>query len=598
MANASIAVESKTFNRNKWLYSLGGIGRDMSYTLVATFFLTYVQYSGLNLSVFQFSVIGILLIIGRVWDAVNDPMMGAIIEGTKFKWGKFKPWILIGALSCAVIIVFMFNLRPSGWNFVIFFGVIYFLWELTFTMNDISYWSMMASLTSEPKQRNSLTTLAVVFAGVGAFTASALIPFFTTGNAKQGYSIISIVIAIIFVGCQVMTSVGVKENKSIVIEKEESISVKKLIRVIKGNDQLLWVTLAMLLYNIGSGLLVALGYNFFYMEIGYDGTQVLIFVATFGVCNIGAQAFYPQLAKKFSRNQLLLISLIIISFGYAVLLITGNVPFLPLTLLTLCIFGVFVFVGQAIFYMILTVDLTNTIEYNEYKTGERNESVVFSLRPFMAKLASALQQGIVTLVLVTTAIYGLSQSVSGLEAQKSVFDEMSIADQQTFVSESIADISQMDAIAEEIDMKQAEYDSGELEGEDKANLEQEITDLTNEWVLLNTISDDSLKIEVTELVNGKKVTTEVAFDEVVITEGNSYALIITDAADTSFKDTATSDMRWGLRITITIIPTILILAAYLVLKKKFIINEEKYDEMSIEIQKKREEIAEKLAKSE
>lgn len=589
MNNDNLTPETKLFNKNKWLYSLGGIGRDMSYTLVATFFMTYVQYSGLNLSVFQFSVIGFLLVIGRLWDAVNDPMMGAIIEGSKFKWGKFKPWIFYGAVSCAIVIIFMFNLRPTGWGYVIFFGIIYILWEATFTMNDISYWSMMASLTSEPKQRNSITTFAVVFAGVGAFAASALIPFVTTGNAQQGYGLMAIIIALIFVGCQTMTAFGVKENKALAVQLDEGISVKKMVKVIKNNDQLLWMTLAMLLYNVGSGILVALGYNFFYLEIGYNGTQVMVFVATFGVCNIGAQAFYPMMTKKLSRNKLLTYSLLSTAFGYVVLLMTGNVPFLPLNLFTLCIFGVFVFVGQAIFYMVLTVNLTNTIEYNEYKTGERNESVVFSLRPFMAKLASAIQQGILTIVLVVTAIYGLSQNVSGLEAEKNVFDNLSITEQRQFVTDSINDIALIGAIEADIDALEKDLEDNDYKGEEKANKEQQISDLQTRWVLLSTINNDTLKVNVIETIEGKKQVNEVNFSDVVIEDGKKYELMITDAADNTFKGQATNSMRWGLRLTITILPILFVAASYLVIRKKFIIDEAKYDEMQEAIKKRRAE---------
>ncbi|HHZ11784.1 MAG TPA: hypothetical protein GYA05_03610, partial [Acholeplasmataceae bacterium] len=231
-------TNGKLSKRTKWSYSLGGIGRDMTYQLVATFFLTYVQYA-VGLTPAQFSVIGIILIIGRVWDAVNDPIMGAIIENTKSRWGKFKPWILIGAILTAVVIVFMFNLRPmgnNGWNYVIFFAVIYFLWEIAFTMNDISYWSMLPSLTTDEKERNSVTTLAVVFAGVGAFAANAGINFLTVGNAIKGYSMISIVIAVFLIGCQVLTVFGVKQTVQATGElpdasrQEEKVTFKKILQ--------------------------------------------------------------------------------------------------------------------------------------------------------------------------------------------------------------------------------------------------------------------------------------------------------------------------------------------------------------------------------
>ena len=168
-----LTLEKKLLSRNKWTYSLGGIGRDMIYQLVATYFITYIQFSGLNLSAAQFSVIGILLVVGRVWDGINDPIMGGIVDNTRSKWGKFKPWILLGALLTGVAVILMFNYRPSGWNFVIFFGVIYFFWEIAFTLNDIPYWSLLPNLASNKKSRDQITMMVVVFAAVGAFIANA-----------------------------------------------------------------------------------------------------------------------------------------------------------------------------------------------------------------------------------------------------------------------------------------------------------------------------------------------------------------------------------------------------------------------------------------
>jgi len=243
----NIVNEEKIFNRNKWCYSLGGIGRDMTYTLMATFLMVYIQYT-MNLTIAQFSTISLLLVLGRVWDAINDPIMGAIIENTKSRWGKFKPWIIIGAVLTAIVIVILFNVRTfTGWNFVIFFAVSYFIWEITFTMNDISYWSMLASLSTDAKKRNKITTLAVVFAGVGAFAANAIIAL-ASGDMVRFYGGVSIGIAFALVACQTLTVLGVKEDEKTIAEnnaKEENVSFKDMILTIKNNDQLLWVTLAM-----------------------------------------------------------------------------------------------------------------------------------------------------------------------------------------------------------------------------------------------------------------------------------------------------------------------------------------------------------------
>ena len=220
MKDNVLDFERKLFNRNKWAYSIGGIGRDMVYQLVATFFITYVQFSGLGLSATQFTVIGIMLVVGRIWDAVNDPVMGSIVENTHTKWGKFRPWILIGALLTAIVIIFMFNFRPTGWAFVVFFFVMYIFWEMFFTLNDIPYWSLIPALSKNKKDRDTVTTLVVVFAGVGAFAGNAIITLTTVGRMVRGYSIISYTFAIFFVACSLLTVFGVKEPKEVLPEKK------------------------------------------------------------------------------------------------------------------------------------------------------------------------------------------------------------------------------------------------------------------------------------------------------------------------------------------------------------------------------------------
>jgi len=145
--------EEERFRRNKWTYTVPGIGRDMAYTLYANFLLTYVLFTR-SLTPKQFGAIGTILVIARIWDAINDPVMGGIIENTRTRVGKFKPWIIIGAVLNAIVLIIMFSNGVDGWNFVVLFAVLYLFWDITWTMNDIGYWSMLPSLTSEPKKRD------------------------------------------------------------------------------------------------------------------------------------------------------------------------------------------------------------------------------------------------------------------------------------------------------------------------------------------------------------------------------------------------------------------------------------------------------------
>lgn len=521
--------EERIYRRNKWTYSVSGIGRDMMYTLVATFLMTYIQFSGLGLTQGQFFTIGIILVFGRIWDGINDPIMGSIVENTKSRFGKFKPWILIGAVLTSIAVLLMFNLRPTGATFVVFFAIIYFVWEIAWTLNDIPYWSLLPNLSRTKEKRDQIASMVVVFAAVGAFLANAVVSLFTVGNAVQGYRIISITFVLFFLICTALTLFGVKEPKETAPEEEEKITLKQMFLSIKNNDQLLWVTLALLLYTIGSGILVSLGYNFFYIELGYSGTLVLIFIATFGVVTILVQSFYAVLAKKFTRAQLMLFSVVIIILGYILFLLMGYLSFIPINILTVCIFGALCFGGQAILYMTIIINMTNTIEYNEYKTGKRNEAILFSLRPFVVKLASAIQQGIMTLVLIIFGIYMLSQNVSQLEAQKNYFDMMSISEQVNYKNNITLRAVILDELIMSDEQKEAIYDALErVEFRDDNN-------------------------------DGKE------------------EMYINSAADFAFKDQANSTMKLGLRVSITILPVILIGLAYLIFVKKFIIDEVYYD---------------------
>lgn len=619
VAKAPLSAEDRQFNKNKWLFSVSGIGRDMSYQLISSFLLTYIQF-GMTLSIAQFTTISLLIgIAGRIWDAVNDPMMGAIIEGTHMKMGKFRPWILIGAVLTGVTIVAMFNVQNlSGWSFVIYMAVMYLIWESAFTMNDIGYWSMLASLSSKKEQRNSATMLTVVFAGIGAFIAQGGISFLYPGNVLQAFSWISIAIAAIFVAMQAIMVLFIKERPRAAMEVNEKVSLKQMWNTIKRNDQVLWMTLSMLFYNVGSSMLVGLAYNLYYLEIGYDGLAI-VFIAIFGVFNIGAQVFYPKLSQKLGRKKLQTLSVILACIGYIGVALLGWTSVLPFNLITLSIFGVFVFVGQAWYYMGCIINMTNCVEYNEYKHGERNEAVVSTLRPFMVKFADALKYGIVTLVLTVSLVYGLSQNISTMEVQKGHFDRMETGVQQ---AEYLTDLK-------------AVYDKHKvLPSKDSADYQKQIEAINAEIDAMNGLHGK--QIDVTYLsslgdtyIVGKRVIksgfliftpeeSEIVFaykvselDEAKIAEikafktadnsANSCTLTISsgemvttggktieafNAANQNFKETRTIGMRLWVRAAVTLVPVLCLLISLFVQNKKFFIDEKYYDMMLAEIAKR------------
>ncbi len=601
---ANLSPEDRQFNKNKWLFGVSGIGRDMSYQLISSFLLTYIQF-GMTLSIAQFTVISLIIgVLGRIWDAINDPMMGAIIEGSHMKFGKFRPWILIGAVLTGIILIVMFNVQSlSGWKFVIFMAVMYLLWESTFTMNDIGYWSMLASLSSKKEQRNQATMLTVVFAGVGAFLAQGGISFLYPGNVLQAFGWISIAVAAIFVIMQAVMVLFIKETPRSKLEQEEKVSMKQMWNTIKNNDQILWMTLVMLFYNVGSSLLVGLAYNLYYLEIGYDG-MAIAFVAIFGVFNIGAQLVYPKISQKWGRKKVQKISIILACIGYAGVALLGWTKILPFNLITLSLFGIFVFIGQAWYYMTCIINMTNCVEYNEYKRGERNEAVVSTLRPLMAKFADALKYGIVTIILVASTVYGLSQNISTMEGQKGHFDRIEAtqsASEESIRADYIAQLNEAFDLLPSYEDKLDDL-TNRLDSEEFFALQGKQVNAEYLHALQDTyiVCKSGQKVEY-QFRLGDATAQDIAYVEnfnTTANESNSVTMLISNADDSNgipvfnaannnFRDKGNVGMRLWIRAAVTVIPVICLIVSLLIQNKKFIIDEEYYDMMMEEIERRK-----------
>lgn len=400
--------------RTKWCYCIGASGRDAAYALVSMYLLTYVQYT-MKLTVAQFGVISACMVACLVWDAVNDALMGIIIENTHFKSGKYKPWILSGAILNALVIAALFTLRPQGWGFVAFFCLGYLLWGMTYTMNDIAYWGMLPSLSSDPKERDTLVTLMSVFICVGQFTVAGVVPTVIAGNAIQAYRVTALIVALAFIAFQALVVLGAREAPR--RDDGEKVTLRKMFTIFMRNDQLVPIGIASVLFNVGSGLLIIFGVNFFYFEFGYAGSGELIFLFTvmYGLGTLVSQALYAFLSSKMHRMTMLKLCMAAIWVGYAMLMAFGYV--LPRSIVLLNAIGFVIFFFQGLYNLAVIVMLNNTIEYDELRFGERHDSVISAIRSFSVKLAGAVNQGISALVLIVSGIYTVSQNISGLEIE-------------------------------------------------------------------------------------------------------------------------------------------------------------------------------------
>ena len=388
---------NKLDNRNKLYFGLGTVGRDMFYSFEANTILYFLS-DVLSLPVWVFAAASMVLSIMRIFDAVNDPITGLAIDNIRSPWGKFKPAILVGGVLSAVFFVMLFGNIGTDWGFVVIFGLAYLLWDITYGVNDIGYWTLLPAMSSDQKQRERTGAFARICANVGMYVVMVAWKPVTEalGDTPTAWFWCAVVIAVIYLAGLLFPLLGVKE-KRVAPEKQESTSLKQMWRALVHNDQLMWTTLAMGLFMIG--YCTTTGFAVYYMKylFGDEGMYVVL-VGVCGVAQLTSLAIYPAVAKKFNRKQLYTLSTILVLAGYALFM------FAEVSIILVALCAVLVFVGQAFIQTLMLMFLADTVEYGQWKLGKRNESITFSIQPLINKLGGAISTGMVSLTLILSGI--------------------------------------------------------------------------------------------------------------------------------------------------------------------------------------------------
>ena len=405
-------------------YGLGAVGKDMVYMLSASYVLYYFQdLLGVNAA-----AMGVILLAARIFDAFNDPIMGVIVAKTKTKMGKFRPWLLIGTLTDAVVLFMMFAAPPAlnGSGLVAYAAITYILWGVTYTMMDIPFWSMIPAFTKTGKEREGLTTLARSCSGVGSaiitvitmICVQAFGNMFAQGATKAveieriGFKWFTLAVAVIFIIFEVVCVINIKEKSTVDMKAAK---IKEMFKALVQNDQAMAVVIAIVLINCSIYLTSNLVIYFFKYDFG--GSQWYNSYTTFNIFGgaiqvLSMMVLYTILRKKFSSLQIFYISLGMAICGYAALFVLMFTPMKNVYLLFIPAF--FIFAANGLLSILTTVFLANTVDYGELKNGRRDESVIFSMQTFVVKFASGVAIFIASMCL---QIFSLSNADT-TEAEK------------------------------------------------------------------------------------------------------------------------------------------------------------------------------------
>jgi melibiose permease/lactose/raffinose/galactose permease len=374
----------------------------MVYSLVSMFLMFYMT-DIINVPTGVFAGITVFIVAARIFDAANDPVMGLVVDNTKSRFGKFKPWIAFGAFTSGILTILIFADFGLGWSsYAIVFCVLYLLWGVTFTINDISYWSMLPALTVNQKEREKIGSFARICANIGLFfVVAGIVPLTaklseTFGSPARGYFVFALMVVVIMWIGQLITLIGVKDPR--LVKSQKSTPLKELFKVIVKNDQLLFTAAAMTLFMVGYMTTTSFGLYFFKYAYG-DENMYSIFALILGVSQIAALAAFPLVSKKLNRRTLYTFAIVLVVLGYSVFF------FAPTnTMLFIGIAGVLLFVGQAFIQVLMLMFLADSVDYGHLKLGKRNDSISFALQPFINKLSGAVGNGVVGAVIIVSGI--------------------------------------------------------------------------------------------------------------------------------------------------------------------------------------------------
>lgn len=371
-------------------YGFGDLASQFVWTFVGSY-LTVYYTDVVGLAPLAVSVI---MIIARVWDAINDPMMGAIAEHSHSKYGRFRPWIAFGCPFLALFSVLTFT-NPFGGGSAagaVWAGFTYIAAGMLYTLVNIPYSSLNSVMTEDANQRNQINTSRNIGMNVGMTIVNALSPVlllaFTGDGAEvagqRGYFLTALLYGCISIPLFLLVFFTSKEVvKPTKSQQEQKVTVKDTIRNLVTNKYLMIISLVMVIQMTAfMGRIAVTAYYVIYCLGSFTLISLIMTLPT--LLGIVGSFFVPAAAKHFGKRQVLAVSMLMQGVG---LLIIYFAPFdnIPLVIFGDVVFGLF----NVGFPMTLSM-VGDSVDYMELKTGVRTDGTAFATYGLATKLGNAI----------------------------------------------------------------------------------------------------------------------------------------------------------------------------------------------------------------
>lgn len=400
-------------NKERWAFSIGALGQGMIYAMMSSYISDYY------LNVLQLAPMFVLLLmlLARVWDAINDPLMGMIVDRRTTKRGKMRPYIIYASIPIGVLTILMY-LSPNmdKTSLMIYSAIVYIAWGMIYTMADVPFWSLPNVMTPNAEERSSTISFSRILNGIGSAVPEVL--FLVIGlvlpnilGASDGleynktkYLIMAIFTVIIGIILYANSYFHVKERVVLPDVKPVKGEPSRLSRIFKCKPLMLVILMGVLSsgrYMVQAAAVHVARYAFYIgkpLEGMSDTERVAAIEASvstvktiFQVCAIvgmfGAMLVMPMLMKKFDYKKIVIVTCL---GGFVASIFTTLIGWFTMNLYICIPFILISCIPLGVLNTISYAMIGDCLDYMELKTGFRDNALGSACQGFVNKLGNAL----------------------------------------------------------------------------------------------------------------------------------------------------------------------------------------------------------------
>ena len=415
-------------------YACGTFGHDIFYMMVSTYFIMFITSNLFNTedqshNEYMIGIIMTVILVIRVAELFIDPFIGNTIDKTNTRWGRFKPWVIVGgfvaALSLAILFTDLGGLTTSNpLLYLIIFAILYLVMDIFYSAKDVAIWSMVPAMSFDSKEREITATFARIGSVFGAQLVTVMvipIVLFFSKDANGGVGDANGWLAFALIGGgvsllgAVILGLGTKEQASALRENKKETTFIEVFSILGKNDQLMWIAITFLILCFGQDLVNSFQMYYFAYILG-DSTYLSFLGIINVIIGLLAVALFPVLTTKFKRRNLFFYSVVIMIIALIIYAFAGTN-----SVLVLIAAGLFN-LPQPLVFLVVLMTITDTVEYGQLKIGHRDESLILSIRPLVNKLSGAVTSAIVGFTAVWVGMSGKATADSITDSNKMMFE--------------------------------------------------------------------------------------------------------------------------------------------------------------------------------